>query len=130
MRNRVTAFSVLLILCLGVSVRSLRAASDGMPTAEEIAQFVTATTNAADGLRTVFTASFTAVQPKAGKETEKYRKSGTIPVRITCELDDIKKVGSREVSKLVSGTVNICITDEDGKMVLSKAVSLDKMCPT
>ena len=102
----------------------------GMLTDKEIEELKTEDTDEKTGQKIVFYCTFGAAKPKSAFEKKKYERSGKIPVRITCSLEDVKQVNGRNVGKLLRGTAKICIMDSDGKVVDTQSASLDKMCPS
>lgn len=102
----------------------------GMLSDKEIEELKTEDTDEKTGQKIVFNASFGTAKLKTAFDKKKYEKSGKIPVRITCSLEDVKQVNGKNVSKLLRGTAKICIMDSEGKEVETQSVSLDKMCPS
>jgi len=102
----------------------------GMLSEKEIEELKTESTDEKTGQKIVFYASFGTAKPKSAFDKRKYEKSGKIPIRITCSLEDVKQINGRNVGKLLRGTAKICIMDSEGKVIETESVSLDKMCPS
>jgi len=98
-------------------------------TEDQIAALLTEWTNEKTGAKLVFHSSF-GVREVKPKKKRKYVKSGKIPVRITCNLSEIKEVKGKKLAKRVSGgRAYFYIMDPDGKVIVKKSLSLAKMCP-
>ena len=98
-------------------------------TDDQIAALLTEWTDEKTDAKLQFSASF-GVRNVPADEKRKYVKSGKIPIRITCELDEVKEVKGKKMYKRQSGNSHLYILDSDGKIVDRKTVSLDKMCPS
>jgi len=97
---------------------------------DQIAELLTEWTDEKTGARLVFNSSF-GVRTVSPQEKRKYVKSGKIPVRITCSLEEVKEVNGKQLAKRVSGgSARFYIMDADGKVIEKKSVALDKMCPS
>jgi hypothetical protein len=105
-------------------------AKPGTLSDKEIEELQTENTDDKTGQKIVFNAFFGTVKPKNAYEKKKFEKSGTIPIRITCTLEDVKQVNGKNVSKLLRGTARMYVMDSDGKIVMTESASLDKMCPS
>ena len=102
----------------------------GMLSDKEIEELQTQSVDEKTGQKIVFSGSFGTAKPKSAFEKKKYEKSGKIPIRVTCSLEDVKQVNGKNLAKLLRGTARICVMDSDGKVVLTESESLDKMCPS
>ena len=99
-------------------------------TEDQIADLLPEWTNEKTGTKLVFQSSFEA-RTVTPQEKRKYVKSGKIPIRIICELLEVKEVNGKNMAKRVSGgTVRFYIMDPDGKVIDKKSIPLDKMCPS
>jgi hypothetical protein len=142
MRNLALIVSVVLIFSLcgyaqnqtatdnGAKKTSSAAVKPGMLSDKEVEELQTENTDEKTGQKIVFNAFFGTVKPKNAYEKKKYEKNGTIPIRITCTLEDVKQVNGKKVGKLLRGTARMYVMDSDGKVVMTESASLDKMCPS
>lgn len=104
-------------------------AEDGTLTAEQIAELKLQSTDEKTGATYVFTASFTS--PEIDEATrKKLQRQKKIPIRIVCELDENRTRMGKQVSKRVDGTAHFYVVDPEGKVVIKKTMSLDKLCPS
>ena len=100
-------------------------------TDEEISSFKTESIDEKGKTKYQFGARFGAAAITDPKDKKKYAKSGEIPIRVTCALYEIKNADTpKPLMRRMSGNVQFYILDSDGKMLLRKTVSLDKMCPS
>ncbi|MDD5677440.1 MAG: hypothetical protein PHW60_05535 [Kiritimatiellae bacterium] len=107
-----------------------RSAGDQVLTEDQIADLLTEWTNEKTGAKLMFQSSF-GLRTVTPQEKRKYVKSGKIPIRITCELFEIKESNGKKLAKrMTSGSARFYIMDSDGKVIEKKSVSLDKMCPS
>lgn len=97
-------------------------------TDEQIAALKTDIPGKKEGEKFIFTANASQRQLDA-VEKRKF-KNGEIPFRITAEFLELSMEKGKQVSKRMSGYVRFYVLDEDGKIVVSRRDSLDKMCPT
>lgn len=97
-------------------------------TDEQIAVLKTEIPGKKEGEKFIFTANASQRQLDA-VEKRKF-KNGDIPFRITAEFLELSMEKGKQVSKRMSGYVRFYVLDEDGKIVVSRRDSLDKMCPT
>ena len=88
--------------------------------------------NGKKGVRFVGTASQAALDPKKDKaKISGYKKSGKVPVRITCSLYDLVIKNGKTTSKRTNnGTAWFYLVDSEGKPALVKSGALSKMCPS
>ncbi|MDD4870209.1 MAG: hypothetical protein PHR77_06580 [Kiritimatiellae bacterium] len=114
----------------GVKKASSTVAKAGTLSDKEIEELLSESTDEKTGQKIVFNAFFGTAKPKSAYEKKKYEKSGTIPIRITCTLSDVKQVNGKNMSKLLRGTARMYVMDSDGKIVMTESASLDKMCPS
>ena len=113
----------------GIKVTATRAAA-GILAEDQIAALLTEWTNEKTGIKLVFQASF-EVRTVTPQEKSKYIKSGKIPIRITCELREVKESNGKKLAKRVNGGMaRFYIMDPDGKVIDKKSMPLDKMCPS
>ncbi len=97
---------------------------------EQIAALLTERTNEKTGTKIIFQAQF-GMRNLTQHEKKKYIQSGKIPVRLTCDLYESKKMGGRMVTKRLSNkTVRFYILDAEKNILDYKALSIDKMCPS
>ena len=65
------------------------------------------------------------------KDKAKYKKSGEVPYKIYADLYEIKQTNKAvKKERVFSGTAYIYIKNSDGKTVMSRSVSMKKMCLT
>lgn len=65
------------------------------------------------------------------KEKAKYKKSGEVPYKIFADLYEVKQTSKGPKSeRILQGTAYIYMKDSDGKTILTKSVSMKKMCLT
>jgi len=103
---------------------------DKVLTDDQIAALLTEWTNEKTEAKIVFQSSF-GVRAVTPQEKRQYVKSGKIPVRLTCELLEIKESNGKKLAKRVGGgTVRFYLMDSDGKVIVKKSLSIDKMCPS
>jgi hypothetical protein len=81
------------------------------------------------GVKLEFEADFT-VRKLTDEQKKRYAKSGKIPLKITCQLMEIKDANGKKLAKRMSGTAHMYVLDSNDKAVEHRSVSLDKMCPS
>lgn len=109
--------------------RSTIAKKPGTLTDEEIAGLKETYVNERTKTKYAFSASFLKITP-GDKDKSKYVKSGKIPFKMYAALYEIKESVGKQVRKRQNGTANIFIQDSDGNVVLTKFMSMEKMCPS
>jgi hypothetical protein len=100
----------------------------GIP-AKDIEAWVTQWENPRSHRKYTFSASFGRASVK-GRELAKYKKSGKIPFRVTSDLIELKESRGRVLRKRATGSAKIVIIDVDGKQIISKSISISKLCPS
>jgi hypothetical protein len=81
-----------------------------------------------DGKRKIQFMAALSVPSLNAQEKKKFERSGKVPVRITCTLEEIKVTQSKPLVKRLSGRVQFYLLDSDDKVVFRKAMHLEKMC--
>jgi hypothetical protein len=102
----------------------------GLPTDAEIAAFQKEAQLPGKPEKYVFEASAGQRILSTPDEKAKYARSGKIPFRVTMELNEIKIVNGKPLSKRMEGRGGILILDETGAIVDRKKDSLGKFCPS
>jgi hypothetical protein len=97
-------------------------------TEEQIAKLKTELPGKHENDKLVFQTAFT-VQQLTPAERRKL-KAGQIPYRITAEFLECTIEKGKPVSKRLPGYVRFYVLDDEGTMLVSKRVALEKMCPT
>jgi hypothetical protein len=100
----------------------------GIP-AKDIEAWVTSWEDTRSHRKYTFSAKFGPARVQ-GRELAKYRKSGKVPFRITSDLLELKESKGRVLRKRATGTAKIVIIDVDGKKIISKSISISKLCPS
>ncbi|MBT3192593.1 MAG: hypothetical protein HN341_08565 [Verrucomicrobia bacterium] len=95
----------------------------------EMAAWVTSWQNPKSSSKLEFRTSFGPARVMA-RDRQKYQRSGAVPFRVTGDLLELKKSGTRTLYKRQTGSAKLVILDSDGKKVLSKSISLAKLCPS
>jgi hypothetical protein len=96
---------------------------------KEIAAWVTSWEDTRSHRKYEFRSAFRPMRVEE-RDKRKYQKSGEIPFRITAELTELKESKGRILRKRATGTARIAILDIEGKKVISKSMSLAKLCPS
>jgi hypothetical protein len=95
----------------------------------EIAAFKTEVAND-DGKKKVQFMAALSVPRLNDQEKRKFERSGKVPVRITCSLEEIKAAEPKPLVKRLSGRAQFYLLDSDSKVVFRKSMPLEKMCPS
>jgi hypothetical protein len=95
----------------------------------EIADFKTEVADPDGKKRVQFMADLSVPRLKDA-ERKKFERSGKVPVRITCSLEEIKAADPKPLVKRLSGRAQFYLLDSDSKVVFRKSMPLEKMCPS
>ncbi len=98
-------------------------------TSNQLAALLTTANDEKSQTQLQFTSAF-GVRNVSPDEKRKLAKAGKIPLSITCQLLEIKNVKGQQLARRLGGRAHFYIQDADGKVVVNKSESLDKMCPS
>jgi hypothetical protein len=96
---------------------------------KDIAAWVTSWEDPKSHHKHTFSAAFGRARV-TGRELAKYKKSGKVPFRVTGSLLKLKESRGRVLRQRETGSAKIVIIDVDGKKIISKSISLAKLCPS
>ncbi|MBU4247388.1 MAG: hypothetical protein KKG09_09340 [Verrucomicrobia bacterium] len=114
---------------IAIRIESARPSASNVLTEDQIAALLTDSTDEKSKAQLQFSASF-GLRTVTPKENKKFIKSGKIPIYINCQLVEIKEINGKKLTKRMGGTAHFYIQDSDGNVIVNKALSLDKMCPS
>ena len=121
-------------LAVSVSVQAAPVWKPGMLTEKQIASLKAdwMSKDGKKGVKFIAAVSQVSLDPKKDKaKISSFKKSGKVPVRITCSLYDLLIKNDKTTSKRTdTGTASFYLLDSEGKIALMQSAALSKMCPS
>ena len=98
-----------------------------MLTDAEVTALQTAVADSNRGTRLEFSAEF-RVAPMTAAQAATCRRTGKVPFKVVCALNETKRSGGRTLTQRLDGKVEIRVLDKSKKVVDSVSMALEKMC--